>query len=306
MLTLSYTLFPTLKNELESIDKKRNKILCELLSPQKELKIRFETLAKKASSAMFLSGKSISPSEIEAIFNGNNKHLQAKNVREFKNAYDYIYRNWYLSDDDIRGKDILELLSKFSEAKIKDRRQVEQMIEFITVNPEHGIIQAALAFFLITQVIQNDNNTIKIASNVSSIFLYKYGYDFRGMLDLDEYWANDLATLNKRIKDAVQVKNLSEFLEYYVWAVSLQADKAIEALRELSKISVVEKEYNLTKRQKNILTIFDKPNVKVTNRDVQKAFKVSQITASRDLAKLSTLGLIFPNGRGRSVFYTKI
>jgi len=35
-------------------------------------------------------------------------------------------------------------------------------------------------------------------------------------------------------------------------------------------------------------------------------FKVSQITASRDLSKLGALGLLFIHGKGRSVYYTKI
>ncbi len=44
----------------------------------------------------------------------------------------------------------------------------------------------------------------------------------------------------------------------------------------------------------------------ITNKKVQKLFKVSQITASRDLAKLASVGLLFTHGKGRSVYYTKV
>ncbi|MCX6732604.1 MAG: hypothetical protein NTV98_03635 [Candidatus Roizmanbacteria bacterium] len=54
------------------------------------------------------------------------------------------------------------------------------------------------------------------------------------------------------------------------------------------------------------MNLFSTPGAKVSNRMVQKKFKVSQITASRDLAKLADSGLIFAIGKGRSTYYTKV
>jgi Fic family protein len=53
------------------------------------------------------------------------------------------------------------------------------------------------------------------------------------------------------------------------------------------------------------MAIVDRPGTRITNKMVQKHFKVSQITASRELAKLATLGLIISIGKGRSIYYTK-
>lgn len=64
--------------------------------------------------------------------------------------------------------------------------------------------------------------------------------------------------------------------------------------------------FELNDRQKSILNMLDQPTASITNRLTQKAYKVSQITASRDLAKLTTLGFLFSHGKGRSVYYTRV
>ncbi len=64
--------------------------------------------------------------------------------------------------------------------------------------------------------------------------------------------------------------------------------------------------FELNDRQTSILNMLDLPQGSITNRKIQKAYKVSQITASRDLAKLTTLGFLFSHGKGRSVYYTKV
>ncbi len=74
---------------------------------------------------------------------------------------------------------------------------------------------------------------------------------------------------------------------------------------ESSTINKADSFFDLNERQKEIISLVDKPNSKISNKHVQKIFNVSQITASRDLAKLASLGLLFAISKGRSTFYTK-
>ena len=64
--------------------------------------------------------------------------------------------------------------------------------------------------------------------------------------------------------------------------------------------------WQLNDRQKSILGFLENPDATITNKRVRSLFKISQITASRDLTKLANLGLLFAHGKGRSVFYTKV
>ena len=101
--------------------------------------------------------------------------------------------------------------------------------------------------------------------------------------------------------------NLSGIIEFYTNAVLQQSENIQKRLKE-KKFDTEQQEsfFHLTDRQKQILSLFDEPGLRLTNRKVQELFDVSQITASRDLAKLAELNLLFSSGKGRSVFYTKI
>ncbi|OGK57462.1 hypothetical protein A3H83_03340 [Candidatus Roizmanbacteria bacterium RIFCSPLOWO2_02_FULL_39_8] len=62
---------------------------------------------------------------------------------------------------------------------------------------------------------------------------------------------------------------------------------------------------SLNSRQREIIQMLEDPKSRITNKQVQKKFSVSQITASRDLAKLTIVGVLFSHGKGRSTWYSK-
>lgn len=307
MLTFSYTLFPTLKKEIENIDVTRNKILIELVPPSIEIRAKFENTARIIRSSLFLEGKHIEEREIVAILEGKKvKNEVGASVKSTYEALSFIRRSWLLSGKQVTTEAVNELI-KIQKPDLKiERKQISDIVDFITVNPEHPIVQAGLAFILTTQLLPQLNQRIKLSINVSRMFLYNSGYDMRDMVNLEEYFALDLSNLEKIIKRSVDEKNISAFLEYFVQTLSLESEKVLDKIRNRKQDLNPSQLSILSERQKKILSLFDIPEIKVTNRIVQKEFNISQITASRDLARLATLGLIFTNGKGRSVFYTKI
>jgi len=137
------------------------------------------------------------------------------------------------------------------------------------------------------------------------LILYKNGYDFRRMLILDEYWHKENVKYKTAIEMSAQKQNLTTWLEFYTGAVELELNKTMQALYARRNLSLVpEKFWFLNERQKEIIRYLSNPENKITNREVQKHFGVSQITASRDLIKLVKLGIAVSRGRGRSTFYT--
>ena len=125
------------------------------------------------------------------------------------------------------------------------------------------------------------------------------------MINLEEFFLSDLINLEKKLKNAGEGDNLSEFIEFYIQALSIQAERSLVFIQKRSNGQETDVLTKLSERQIKIFSLFDIPDVKITNRIVQREFGVSQITASRDLAKLFTLGLIYQKGRGRSVYYVK-
>jgi predicted HTH transcriptional regulator len=127
------------------------------------------------------------------------------------------------------------------------------------------------------------------------------------MVNLQEFFFSDLLNLKQKLKRAREDKNLTDFIEYYIQAFSIQSEKGSRILKSKKPAHPTPNVFTkLSDRQIRILGLFTVPEVKISNKIVQKEFGVSQITASRDLSSLAALGLIFQKGKGRSVYYVKL
>ncbi len=275
-----------------------------LVSPRIERRIRFENLVKVILTSLFLSGKSSNTREVVNILKGVRTDSPITDeVIAIRNAYDHIRENWLLEQQPVTSAGFAKLIKILSGKEKFDSNRLNQILAFINTGNEHPIIQSALSFVLLLGQIKDEKNSIKLASNVSILFAYDHGYDFRGLLNLQEYFVSDLTNLIEKARDALKRNNLSDFIEYYVQVFSMESENAYKRLTAAKQDS--NHALNLTQREQKILSLFEIPDVKVTNRDIQREYKVSQITASRDLASLATLGLILRRGKGRSVYYVK-
>lgn len=143
--------------------------------------------------------------------------------------------------------------------------------------------------------------------NIAKDVLVKLGYDFRGFIVLDEYFRHDLISYRQAVETSERNKNMTVWLEYFCQGVAMELEKTVEALKtQRFQTELPSTYWSINERQRQILNLLENPTAKITNKLVQKMFKISQITASRDLAKLASLGLLFSRGKGRSVYYTKV
>ncbi|OGH12952.1 MAG: hypothetical protein A2776_00560 [Candidatus Levybacteria bacterium RIFCSPHIGHO2_01_FULL_40_10] len=305
MKTFSYLVSPTAKKELEKVDITRAKMLLTLIAPKKEIRIRFESLVDVISSSLRLSGKSALEREIISVIKDKKETNLSTLITEIKKVHDFLRYFVYLSEEKIESRTVIQILDLLNAKKKIKQQKVEEIIDFLSINPDHAIVQAALLFILISRELPQDNDNIKISTILSKVFLYSQAYDFRGMINLEEFFLSDLINLEKKLKNAGEGDNLSEFIEFYIQALSIQAERSLVFIQKRSNGQETDVLTKLSERQIKIFSLFDIPDVKITNRIVQREFGVSQITASRDLAKLFTLGLIYQKGRGRSVYYVK-
>jgi Fic family protein len=308
MIIFSYVLVPNLKKELENIEKIKTEVILEQIPPAEEISLKFESKIENIISNLKLSGHALSKKDVEpilAVSKERRKNDTLSKVLQYKEALDYIKRNWQLSEENITDDAIYELI-KIQNPELRIRKnQISEVLEFISVSPEHPVIKSALAYILIYPYLPEDD-AFSIAGSISGLFLYKYGYDFREMINFEEYFSQDIEHLKNIISGDIEKENISAFLLYFVQSISIQAEKVLEKIKNRKGESRKYKLNDLTDRQRRILSLFEIPGVKITNRIVQKKFNVSQVTASRDLARLFALGTIFLNGKGRSVYYTKL
>ena len=308
-MKVSYTVTPFLKSELHTIEEIRNKNLLYLTPPSVERKLAWETKIYRTYFMLTSSDKKVRKSRLDQIFRETTPKKNIPEVEElayrYKQAQDYIEQNWTLERGHVSENDIKRIHHTLTSGPAQKVRDIKAALEFIQSTPEHPIIQAALAYEMLLPLFEDKELAGRIATCASYIFLYKGGYDMKRQLIIEEYLTRDQEAHTQAAEAAFDTGNLSPFLDQFVNAIRTQAEAAFQKRMEESDNSAsIRALYKLNDRQKQILTLLEEPGGRLSNKNVQKLYDISQVTASRDMAKLVHLGLIRPHGKGRSVYYT--
>ena len=324
MLNISYNISPRLRECLAKIEILRRQILLAPISPSTELKLRWEATLNRTYASLKLSGNSLKKNEMLKLLSEiTHKKVtgEQKEVLGYKKALDEISRNWPGKDAHVQAKDIVELHRLIGNGRLRvPMSGLQHLLDYLQARPtspaselaggrarsENPIIQAGIVFIELGKMQLFIQANKQIANLASFIFLCQFGYDFRRFLAYEKQWIED-ANFGENHEQAMSATNLTLWLEYFASCILKQAESISQSLEKPRAIlDLRESFWRLNERQKSILSFLDFPQATITNRQIQKRFKTSQITASRDLAKLTNLGFLFSHGRGRSVYYTKI
>ncbi len=311
MKNLTYNLSPGLKSSLQSIELLRKDILTAPISPKDELRLRWEAIIQLIYNSLSLANVNVSKAQVIDILQlPQRKEITSveKDVIYYKKAIDFLRQNWLVVKRNVTVSSLDELaeIAHLSNQFELVRKEMPNVLRYVQAGNDHPIICASVVQ---SQIDRGEFAELKvgiIGRLASLLILYKNGYDFRGLFVPEEFWADEKETYRKIINGEGK-GDLSGWLEYFAQTAVDTLEKAKKDIEELKfHIDVESQFFLLTERQKSILAFLDNPKANITNRLVQKEFKVSQITASRDLSKLSSLGLLYQHGRGRSVYYTKV
>lgn len=343
MITLSYNFSPVLKTLFEDIDQKRRAVLLALLSPRLELDYRFEILVTRVHGNLWLSGSQLTKRQITQVFSGHKEESgltkEEKAAVGLRRAFSYLTEEWSMSPKHITFKTlttlhqfILGYTQKTPRNMFRQRSVISALdaviptVSYPLPNPseiesslralfidlqmkkDHPIAQAGIAQIQLIRLSPFKDGNGRVARLLAYLLLYKYGYDCRQLLELEEFHRSHLLEFQETTLRACATGNITLWLEYFGRAVVTQMSEVLHQIQRRQTIQIDTKSYfkRINDRQKNILIELDHPETVITNRKVQKRFRVSQITASRDLRQLVNIGLLFSHGKGRSVYYTKV
>ena len=316
MLNLSYTLTPKLKVNCENIDRVRLKILTISMPREKEFRLSWQAKLARTYASLSMSGNELEKIDMSKLLSKTETRESLtkyeKEVVNYTKAQDYINQHWYVSDKRPTYKDVYKLYKLATgdvskKASKNYKREIKQFIDYIEKGTDHPAIKAGVAQIELRLVSPFSNNNGRITRLLSQLFIYKYGYDMRGFLALDEQWKLNLARFRQETDVAALDKSITGWLEFYTDCLVEASQKALNLAREDRKVLGVEKSFwKISNRQREILSLLENPDIHITNRDVQVRFKVSQITASRDLSSLTKQGFLFSHGDGRSTYYTRV
>lgn len=317
MLNLSYNLSPKLKEKLQVINKLRQEILLIPLSPKNELIIQWNTIIDRTHCSLSLAGNSLNKSQITKLLTSpmiaeSSKIKIDKNEKDvigYKNALDYINQNWLVSKKHVTVKDILMLYDIFCKGSLRvPISKIQELLDYLQAQEENPIIQSGIANLGIIRIHPFSDGNGRLARLLSLLFLYKQGLDVRKMIAPEKAWVKDRQAFEDTARISQETASITLWLEYYAESIIIQLQDALNKLKAESydNLGLSVTFWELNDRQKMILSALEEPSSMITNRKVQEQFKISQITASRDLSRLTGLGLIFTHGKGRSVYYTRV
>src|SRR3989344_2777174 len=227
MVGFSYNISPGLKDSLGRIEHFRKQILLSPLPPKTELHLRFEAMVNRLYWSLALAENSTSKSDmVKLLTHESSKGFsrEQKEVLGYKKALTYISQEWLASPKAVVPKTVTflhELTNapgslKFAESRLKP------FLEYLQVNPENPIIQAGLAQIELIELAPFTDGNGRTARLLGLLFLYKYGYDARGLLVLEEYFRRDLSLFKQASTSIKQAGNATSWLEYFAKAAETQ------------------------------------------------------------------------------------
>lgn len=311
MINVSYNFSENLRISLEKIEALRKRILLTIINPKTELRLRFEATVDRIYWSLKLTNNPLTKSEMfKLLTNQSLKTLttEEKEVFLYKKAFDYIPHEWLVSQKAIKIKDIIELHKIIGNGKLKiSENSIKKALDYLEKSPENPVVTAALAYIQMADIAPFSNYNEQFYSLIAYLFLYKSGYDFRGLLVFEKYWRKTLVDFKASLESGLKNSTVTLWLEYFAKSVEKQLEEVVENLSSLKSRGEIPLPFlTLNPRQKEIMSYLEIPNETITNKKVQSLFNISQITSSRDLSRLVSLGLLFAHGKGRSVYYTRV
>lgn len=318
MINLSYNLSYTLKERLQKADSLRKNILLIPLSSKTELQMRWDNLINRTYYSLSLTDNPLTKPEVLKILTSyttldsklfGKLTMQQQNVLNYKSSLDYITQNWLVTPKNIAVKDVLILYDIFCKGQlVVSQSQLAEVLNYVQANEDHPIIKAGVINIGILRLQPFSQGNGRLSRLLSYLFFYKIGYDIGGLVEFEKSWSHDRQTYLEALRISLEAASITLWLEFFANSLILQLESVLKKIQSASpeNLGINSSFWNLTDRQKSIISMLDQPGITITNRKVKKHFGISQITASRDLSHLASLGILFTHGKGRSVYYTKV
>lgn len=311
---IAFTYSPLLQRLTTSIDRYRVTILLTPLNPQKELALRSSATQSRILIALAQANIPMTATELSRLRTAPPKrpHPMDQEALLYRQALLHIRDEWtgvtqYPSLSDIEV--LMHISQRHSFPRISRIIQdaspdIATLLAYIHTSTDHPVVLAGITHAYLTQTPLHTQSQGRMTLLLTSLILARAGYDARGMLALEASLVGDHKAYTQARSSITSYGQMTIWLEYFATCTEM-AYKTLEtrlhaATHHLEKRALL----HLNDRQKHILLLLDTYGAKITNREVQKRFGVSQITASRDLARLLSAGHIASHGNGRSISYS--
>lgn len=332
-------------SNLTLIAEARAIILSAPLVPKWEVSLRRDALLRSAHSSTAIEGNRLSLEQVSNLARGREVMATRKDKQEVLNYFEALERIPEFADRlPFTKADLLEvheivtkktLENPKDEGVFRDRqvvvgnritgevvfmpppteqvpKLVDKLLEWFNSNDVAGldpVLEAGIVHYEIARIHPFIDGNGRTARVMASLTLYKRGFDVKRFFALDDYYDQDRPSYYNALNEVDQkTLDLSGWLEYFTDGVAVSLNGVKERVIGLSKDIKVLKERGqiaLTERQMKIVEFMTQRG-RITNRDVQGMFKISDRAALKEIRKLVDLKVIKAEGGGRSLHYVLV
>lgn len=341
-LNPKYTITPTINKALLEIERVRGFLDAVKLKDDWIADMQKKALILESHHSTHIEGTALSLAQAKSILEGKKvkgvNRDDEKELLNYKKAMDFISK--YLGKNDPIAESIVHELHKIlvkdvrgSQADPGNYRTIQNYVvnsrthEVIYTPPKHlevprlmqelvewinkaenvsPILVAGIAQFQFVHIHPFLDGNGRTARLISTLILYKTGYDFKRLFTISEYYDKDRPAYYQAIQSVRNNNmNMTAWLEYFVHGLHSQMEEIQEKGKKIIFSEKILKElvsHNLNLRQEKIvrfLVIHDR----IDNAQCQKLCSSIRRTATRDLASLVQKEIIERKGELKGAYY---
>lgn len=316
--------------------------------PLNEAQLRRQALVRMAHTSTSIEGNKLAEFQVDRVLSGMSVNADQKSIQEVKNYQDALklidemankgvsltiekileihralMRNLlepekighfrsgtvYVVDDLGDGREHLRF--EGPDAKRVPFLVNELLLWLKEVEKEglHPVLMSGIFHLQFVTIHPFTDGNGRLARLLTTYILYKYGWDFRKILVLEDYYNKDrLAYYNaeNRVQGEKyhEGEDLTSWMEYFVTGFLIEAKKVAELIQSIGygKASDISEQVFLDRAEIKIMDFLTTTG-KLTSKDVEEILNIAKRTAQLKLKTLVEKGLIKPQGAGPSTYY---
>lgn len=338
-----FTITTQLNNQIAQIEKFSHIVKSSRIIPEQEISLRYRATLESVHSSTSIEGNPLNPQQVKDALAG--KSVRAIDqavieVQNYKKALDWL-KKCTDTNKELSVQDVYQLHSIVADQLLPAKKtgqirpgpiyivnqvddediiqytgpsanKVQDLLKnlFFWINKGgqelHPVLLASIIHFEFVTIHPFSDGNGRVARLLTKLSLALQNYDFKGVLVLDNYYAqNRLAyyqalSLGKTYLQRSKI-DLTPWLEYFVRGVVIEAEALAE---ELSVISLKdgEKQVELSKEEIAIIS-FVKQFQKISLSEAKDIVEGADRTAQRRLKNLVDKGFLKQFGQARQAHY---
>ncbi|MHB1350992.1 MAG: Fic family protein [Desulfobulbus sp.] len=168
----------------------------------------------------------------------------------------------------------------------------------------HPVLVSGIAQFQLVHIHPFLDGNGRASRLLSTLCLYKAGYDFKRLFTISEYYDRDRPTFYKSIQSVRDNgMDMTDWLDYFVTGLETQMVEVRERSEQVIRRDVLVKQHGLNERQGKALGLLMRKNLVHISEIEQLCPGVSRRTLQRDMTGLIELNLVRITGSARQSNY---